>query len=433
MELGNAGRRQWKGGQSHGHEVAHDCSRFSDASVTRSVSVRCAAASRKRGLTRDIDAASAAVYSRNHLHATDGYWEYSRFECLSGRHSQVASRNDVRASIARGLAFLEGVQRPNGSFPTYMSLDRAMQGDCAPDPSVFPMALIAYSLGFVPGAAELRDRALDFLLREMDGSGLCRYWSRDHSYPHNLPPDLDDTCVASAVLMRAGRRHPENRPIVLANRDARGLFFTWITPRPRWASGWAYWRIALPQLLKPRALYFFLRQSASPFDVDAVVNANVLFYLGDRAETRPVVTWLLTILREGRERECDKWYESPAAIWYFFSRALSAVVPDARQLVLDRVAGARPESPLDTALAACSLLAWDEQPSDAAVAELVDAQLDSGGWPRAGLYAGGRTRRPDGSVAPSASDMLWWGSEALTTGFAVEALARLDAAWSCRR
>jgi hypothetical protein len=294
---------------------------------------------------------------------------------------------------------------------------------------VFPSALIAYSLGFIPGALDMRDRALDFLLGEMDGRGLWRYWSHDHSYPHNLPPDLDDTCVASAVLMRAGRRFPENRPIVLANRDTCGLFFTWITPRPRWASGWAYWRSALPQLLDPAALYYFLRQTAaSPFDIDAVVNANVLFYLGDRAETRPVVVRLMTILREGLERQCDKWYESPAAIWYFFSRAMSGFVPDARQLVLDRVAGARHASPLDAAHAACSVLSWGELPSDAAVAELLEAQLESGGWPRAGLYAGGRTRMPDGSVAPPGPEMPWWGSEALTTSVALEALARLDAA-----
>src|SRR5690242_12184154 len=81
-------------------------------------------------------------------------------------HLRVASRSDVRAGLARGLAFLRGVQRANGSFPTCISLDRSMRGDCALDPSVFPAALIGYSLGCVPGAAEVRDRALEFLLGE---------------------------------------------------------------------------------------------------------------------------------------------------------------------------------------------------------------------------------------------------------------------------
>src|SRR5438105_12936141 len=101
----------------------------------------------------------------------------------------------------------------------------------------------------VPGAGEMRERALDFLLGEMDERGLCRYWSHEHAHPDYMPPDLDDTCVASTILRRAGRRYPENRPIVLANRDARGLFFTWIAPRPRSPAGRAYWGIALPQLL----------------------------------------------------------------------------------------------------------------------------------------------------------------------------------------
>ena len=52
------------------------------------------------------------------------------------------------------------------------------------------------------------------------------------------------------------------------------------------------------------------------------------------------------------------------------------------------------------------------------VGPLIDAQLPSGAWPRAGFYHMGR-RRIDSQPTPP-----WWGSEALTTVFAVEALTR---------
>src|SRR5438874_3052053 len=137
---------------------------------------------------------------------------YRRGNPWAQRHNcwLMRASSDVRAGLARGLTFLGRVQRPNGSFPTYMSFDRAMQGELVPDGSVFPTALIAHSLGFVPGAVEMRDRAVDFLHGEMDGHGLWRYWSHDYPHLHNLPPDLDDTCVASAVLKCAGRKYPEN-------------------------------------------------------------------------------------------------------------------------------------------------------------------------------------------------------------------------------
>ena len=62
---------------------------------------------------------------------------------------------------------------------------------------------------------------------------------------------------------------------------------------------------------------FFTRTSAKPFDADAVVNANVLFYLG---AIPAVVDELLAVLREDRERHCDKWYDNPFVIWYFFGK-----------------------------------------------------------------------------------------------------------------
>jgi hypothetical protein len=306
-------------------------------------------------------------------------------------------------AIDAAIAFLERSQLPSGELPVLAS--------GKPDPSIFPTALAAQCLASAPGAAGIRARALDFLLAEMDGRGLWKHWPRAHPQQAQLPPDLDDTSCASAALLAAGRTFPDNRALLLGNRDRRGLFRTW--------------KLTLAQLRHPLTTYaFFTRTSAKPFDVDAVVNANVLFYLGRRPETEPAIAHLLDVLRAGSETTCDKWYERPFAVWYFFSRALRDIAAEAGEIITKRIEAAIPESALDRALAACALLDWRRVPD---VAPLLDAQLPSGAWPAAGLYHGGRRRLSRDSFAPPHPDTPWWGSEALTTAFCIEALSRAKA------
>jgi hypothetical protein len=312
--------------------------------------------------------------------------------------------SEIEQAIARGVALLERNQLASGEVP----VDAWRPGHSERDPSVFPTAVAAHSLSFVPAARAVHARALDFLAAEMSARGLWRHWNRAHPHHAFIPPDLDDTSCASAALQRAGRAFPDNRGLLLANRNRRGLFYTW--------------KLTGDQFRHPLATWlFFQRTSAKPFDVDAVVNANVLFYLGDRAETRPVIAHLLDVLRTDGERDCDKWYERPFVVWYFFSRALRAVSADAGDVIASRIEASRPQTALEHALAGCALLDWNHEPD---VAPLLASQLESGGWPRDGLYHGGRARRSATSFAPPHPDTPWWGSEELTTAFALEALAR---------
>jgi hypothetical protein len=239
----------------------------------------------------------------------------------------------------------------------------------------------------------------------MQPRGLWKHWPRSHPHHRELPPDLDDTSCASAALMQAGRTFPDNRELLLANRNAQGLFYTW--------------KLTAAQFRHPLALWlFFRRTSAKPFDVDAVVNANALHYLGAIPE---VIEYLLRVLREHRESVCDKWHDNPFVVWYFFSRALHPVAPEAGEIIEKKLAAATPANALERALAACSLLYWNRA---ADVDALLELQLESGAWPAAPLYHGGRTRRRDGSFAEVHPDTPRWGSEELTTAFCIEALAR---------
>jgi hypothetical protein len=295
-------------------------------------------------------------------------------------------------SLARAIGYLGRVQLPSGELPVLAS--------GAPDPSVFPTAVMAHSLSFAPDAADVHRRALDFLEAEMQPRGVWKHWPRTHPQHAFLLPDLDDTACASAALVRAGRRIPDNRALLLKNRNRHGLFRTWLL-----------------DLRHPLAMYaFFTRTSAKPFDADAVVNANVLFYLGEIPE---VVEHLLRVLRENRERHCDKWYDNPFVVWYFFARALPEL---AGELIEQKIARATPSNALEHALAACALLSCGRT---ANVDALLKMQLESGAWPAAPVYHGGRARKRPGTFGEPHPDTPYWGSEAWTTAFAIEALARL--------
>lgn len=332
--------------------------------------------------------------------------------------------DDARRAVETGVGFLAREQLESGEFRVLATTDPEMVRGCAPDPSIFPTAIIAQVLSGVPATGGIRARALDFLLSEMDSDGLWRHWTRAHPHHDQLPPDLDDSSCASSALAMAGRPFPDNRALLLANRTRRGLFFTWVAPRPLWR-GFAHARLTLRRLRHlPALVLFFRRTSAAPFDVDAVVNANCLFYLGDFPGRAAVEEYLLAILARGDEESCDKWYDNVFVIRYFLSRALAGRVPDAGRIIADRISRATPSSALESALAASSLLRWAIAPDQAAIRALLDGQLESGAWPRAALYHGGRERGRGGGFAAQHPDTPRWGSEELTTAFALEALSQ---------
>jgi len=315
----------------------------------------------------------------------------------------MSDPSSIRRAIEKGVAFLESAQLPSGEIPIETSPTPEMSGDCVRDPVVFPAALAARALSITSSAARVRSRALDFLLREMEPDGLWRYPSSEHPGHDHIPLDVDDTSIASAAFTAAGRRFPNNRALLLANRERSGLFRTWVV---RW---WPH----------PRLTYrFFRHTTADVRDVDAVINANVVIYLGICEETRPAIAHMLAVLRANGEMMSTKWYESRFTVWYFFSHALSEIAPEAGEMIVPRIEAATPRNALELALAASTLLLWNCVPD---VQPLIDAQLPSGAWPRAGFYHAGLKRISPNEFQPTPP---WWGSEALTTILAVEALSR---------
>jgi hypothetical protein len=311
----------------------------------------------------------------------------------------------IERAIQRGVAFLERTQLPDGEPPT-MRWPAHDPAGAFHEPSVFCPATIIINIAHVPGTERIVARAADFIESHMLRFGLWRYSPK---YGGGYPPDVDDTAIVSHALAVAGRPVPNNRHLLLANRDARGLFFTWFAPRLRWLREPRMVGVALARWRHPFVFYRTFRiATARQDDVDAVVNANVLFHFGRIPQTEPVIAYLVRVLREGQEAACDKWYPHRLVNLYAMSRALRRAGEDACGLLLARLRVTPAETPLEHACAA-SVLIDCRAPADAHLAAILETQMESGAWPRASIYGD-----PDAE----------WGSESMTTALCIEVLSR---------
>jgi hypothetical protein len=336
-------------------------------------------------------------------------------------------------AIELGLHYLHQHQYPNGEFCCYYAPDAHMQEWCVPDSTVFPTAIIATSLlplAGQPQVEEILTRATGFLQYQMMPGGAWNYFTSWHPLHKHLPPDADDTVYVSTFFRARQVPYPQadTEALLLAQRNTHGLFYTWFTLRLRRTLRRSYWRTVLREMKNPLATFFFWRQhDCARNDIDSVVNANTLHYLGLTTATRPALAYLLQIVADNREAVSDNWYHNPFTLYYSLARSYFAGISElapARQLVIDRIlATARPggqlgESVLDSALAVCILLYWGCPPATVAstVQYLLAQQRPTGDWPRWILSYSGRQAK------------VGWGSEELTTGFCLEALARYQQA-----
>lgn len=343
--------------------------------------------------------------------------------------SEVAAQ--TADAMARGLGWLRRRQLPSGEFAVYFADDRKGQRESSLVSSVFPTALIVESLLALPkspATEEMLARACKFLVENDHGPGLWSHFPKGHFMRTLCGPDVDDTACVSAVLRARGITAPLARtvPLLLANRNAKGLFYTWYVTRLCWSLNLEYWRAVLAEWRHPRCtVRYWLSMEGPRNGVDGVVNANVLYYLGDIPQTQPVIDYLLRIIANGEEARCDLWYHEPNVVYYFISRnyarGISRLEP-ARQPMIDRIwasvgkDGRLGATVLETAMGACALLHLGVPPAQltATVQFLLKSQLPDGEWTRDCIYYGGRSKTTA------------WGSEELTTGFCLEFLSRFS-------
>jgi len=341
-----------------------------------------------------------------------------------------SSPDRAKNSVCNGIEFLHARQLENGQFPIEMTTLSNGVVSTEPDEALFATAHIVYSIGFCENAIAtiMVKRSLNYFRNEMTGHGLWRHWNKSSMrgnrklYPF-IPADLDDMANISYLLRRHGVEFPDNRKLFLLNRNRDGLFYTWLMLRPTFTLNLRYWQTVISEFNIPRFTIFWKVTEAGYSDVDGVVNANVLLYLGKSGTVRPVVDWLCNVVRSGQEAECDKWYRDIFTFHYALSRLYldgNSSFQPIRDVAIERMnrsahpGGCIGENVLHTALAVSTLLNYGaaNDTVEHAIGYMLDNQDSDGSWPAYPYYYGGPLK------------VAHWGSRELTTGLCLEALQR---------
>jgi hypothetical protein len=307
------------------------------------------------------------------------------------------ARAQTKDAIERSVGFLTLAQLPYGEFPSHRFADPLLKTTKQFDSSPFTTCFVLHALRFVSDSnvEPLITNGISFFQEECEEPGIWRYWSTRNA--HRIDPDLDDTCCISAELKwhRPDLEITSNEQTILANRNKAGLFKTWI------------------------------REPEAVNDIDSVVNANVLLYLGARSETIEACSFLNRLIIENQENKSYWYYLDNLALYYMLSRAyfndVRLLERSIGGIVQKTLARQEPDGSfggdMNTGLAVCTLLncASANKAVEKGIAYLLQAQIADGSWRPSAFYAG---------PPPPTSHNVWWGSHELTTAFCLEALAR---------
>lgn len=346
-------------------------------------------------------------------------------------------------AISKGLKFLKERQLSNGGFSclfaysenyTADALEEFSMGDkkcvvIVEETTVFPATLIGHSLLYLRDnseAQEILNRIADFLIGIRSSLGIWRHYIKPHQLEQFIPNDLDNSAMASWFLQQMGISFVENRDFFTSNRSKEGLFYTWITLRPQWNSNPRYWRSLWREFRHPIGQYYFWKlMHCAKNDIDAVVNSNVIHYLGENKITAAAVDLMVRVIEDKREEVCDKWYLRPILVYYFFSKnmnkgieKLEKLKPIIKKRILAQAKsdGQFFESILDTGLAVAALenMGYYEDIPAMSIQFLLAAQNSNGAWKKGAMYYG----------YASADKSEAFGGEEISTGIVLEALVR---------
>ena len=307
-----------------------------------------------------------------------------------------------REAIRRGLAFLESVIDENGAWPCirFNVADPEIPRHFERPPFVSALCALALESSDEPRARAICTATKTYLIDTIEYPGFWRYY-------RHLPTDLDSTALCSLVI----GTHPwiwlgRNVPGMLANRDEKGRFMTWVLTEDE------------PNVVSPFRI-----------EADPVVNANVLACLGNHPGTRDAQRWLEALVTEDNLEGSSKWYPDTVTIYHAITRALIRAKPaldSLRPILADRILGLRDEkggfgNVLQTAQAVSALhniASLERIDAKREMETLLSSQRGDGSWPE--LLAFG-----DQSLKWGVVGQIGHGSEAVTSAFCIEALERL--------
>ena len=307
-----------------------------------------------------------------------------------------------RESIRRGLEFIESTLHENGAWHCirFNIANPGIPRHFERPPFVSAFCVLALQSSDEARARTICTESRAYLADTMEYPGFWRYY-------RHLPQDLDSTTLCSLVI----GTHPwillgRNVPRILANRDEKGRFLTWVLEED-----------------EPNVVSTFR------IEADPVVNANVIAFLGDHPDTRDAQRWLESMIIEDRLEGSSKWYPDKVAIYYATTRAMIRAQPaleNLRPMLADRILGLRDlqgefGNILQTAQALSALYnicSLDRIDAKRETERILSSQREDGSWPE--LLAFGDQSLKWGTVG-----QIGHGSESVTSAFCIEALERL--------
>lgn len=223
-------------------------------------------------------------------------------------------------NLQKVIQFIAAQQNERGGFPSF-ELYPVVKPDedwsAIPDDSPFITANILCSL------LQLNDESVQPIVKKgarylyglMEYGGYWRFWSLQ-SKQHPVPLDLDDTAVASYVLVKAGCS-PNNREILSGNKNSSGYFETWL--KPKWQLLFRQPWLNFKLLHNYYATQVTVNMGDFNFsDHEPAVAANVLLYLGEKGNEACV----RQIIREVKsENPPLQFYPDEIMLYYHIARA----------------------------------------------------------------------------------------------------------------
>jgi hypothetical protein len=283
----------------------------------------------------------------------------------------VTMPRSIAEAISAGLAALARMQMADGSFPLFTTDQVNRWRACG---RLFSTSYVMLGAGGLLPPENIA-RAIGFIRSQRRPDGLWEY----DPVGHHMPPDADSSaCSLAALALHGISSDVAHGGDLLRSfwRPEAGPFRTWRTPSER----------------------------ASPERDDAVVNCNVLFALrllgapATPAEQEVVLQFL-------RRAQRTQYYCAPSTIAHAARRA--GLDPT----LLPPFVTARP---LPKYLLACvQWLCGMAERDDERIAVVLAAQSENGAWP-IWPWVTGDGRDPK----------QYWGSAAITTALAIEALDR---------
>jgi hypothetical protein len=297
--------------------------------------------------------------------------------------------------IDLAVRFLLKRQLPWGEFCTYGSMKRDISGGRYVR-SVFVTTFILHAFEYVQQSKcirEAKNNAVGFLLENMEEPGIWRFYGKKSE----MSPDLDDSCCVLAALLQNGIEVKTTMCdyfLKYQDSETKG-FYTWIGDPPTGVN-----------------------------DIDCVVNANVAFFYGMKGRSELIHSVLEYLNHQAAtigSRNYAKWYDSPQAFAYAFSRAcvdgnVRALKKSQHHMVNYLIRSQDHNgswgNALETGLALVSLLNFGYSGSEVfngVVRLMSDQNKEDGSWNRSSFFIG---------------PLGYYGSEELTTSICLEAISK---------